>query len=492
MRDEYIRLIKEYIKLKPEYKHTLEEIKANVFSVGATEEEFDEAIKQITGLPSSSRFMSINEPALADTQPEEEKKQKKSFGFKNKKVIGTTAGILVFLLLILSFLIFPIKTEKKITQGKINVASAKKDEAQKIIPAVFANTQPINVEKTFSYPKSNVPLIITGKPKKEVLGFFPYWMLDKADDIDLRFLTSVSLFGIEIDGKGGMVTADSDGQIDGGWNMWNDSRLDSFIRKAKNQGIKVFITLKAFNNDNIESLTTSDDAQKNFISNAVYMVNSKNLDGINLDFEYVGVPPANVKKAFVRMVTNLNAELKRQVPGSELTIDTYLSSGSTDTLFDITLLAQTADSFVIMGYDMHTPLGPAGPIAAMGGDTNVIGYLQGYLEKVPADKLILAVPYYGYDWPKTDNSAAQILSYAEIADASSKYKIHWDDITQTPSYIYNVNAISHEVHFDNVRSLGIKYDFINKKNLRGVGIWALGYDGENSELEKLIIDKFSN
>ena len=47
MRDKYIQLIKEYIKIKPEYKETLNELKNEVVSIGATEDEFEEAIRQI-------------------------------------------------------------------------------------------------------------------------------------------------------------------------------------------------------------------------------------------------------------------------------------------------------------------------------------------------------------------------------------------------------------------------------------------------------------
>ncbi|MCL4417779.1 MAG: glycosyl hydrolase family 18 protein, partial [Actinobacteria bacterium] len=418
MREEYIRLIKEYIKLKPEYKQTFEEVKANVLSVGATEEELDEAIKQITGLPSSSLVMNHEEALpLENPYPRDKKIWKK---IPNKKRLAIVFS--AFAAIIFAFVFFPNsqKQTKIIVQNKINPVISKAEKA-KIIPPVFANTNPIDVNKTFSFPKSDTSLTITSTPKKEILGFFPYWVLEKADEIDLRFLTSLSLFGLEIDGKGEIVTSNNNGQVDGGWNMWNDPKLDGLIRRAKNNGIKTYITLKAFNNENIETLSLSDEAQKTFISNAMYLVNSKNLDGINLDFEYIGEPEEKVKKAFVRLVTNLETELKRQFPNSVLTIDTYLSSGSTNTLFDITLLAQVSDQFVIMGYDMHTPLGPAGSISAMGGETNVIGYVQNYLEKIPAEKIILAVPYYGYDWPK--NSSASILSYSEIANSSKKRNI---------------------------------------------------------------------
>lgn len=483
MRDKYIELIKEYIKLKPEYKLTIDEIRANILTVGATEEELNEAIKQLTGLPFTTHLIASNH-----------KDSKSLSRFKKhskKRTIGALSVVFTLLLFALySFLIPAKQTQNTALQNKTSVLG-KKTESKKLIPVVYANTKPINAEKVFSYPKSGTQPIISDKPQKEVFGFFPYWMLDKSSDIDLEYLTSISLFGIEINSSGGIVTADDNGQLDGGWSMWNDPRMDGLIRRAKDNNLKVYITLKSLSNNAIQDLVRSPQAQKTFISNAIYLVNSKNLDGINLDFEFVGVAPADVKAGFVRLTTNLNAELKRQAPHTTLTVCTYIHSASIDTFFDIPLLAQVSDAFVVMGYDMSLPFGPAGPIAAMGGKINIDNYLKDYLENVPADKIILAVPYYGYDWAGKNSSQTEMLSYAQIADESKKYQIHWDSVTQTPSYTYVAGSVLHEVHFDNVRSLGIKYDLINKQKLKGVGIWALGYDGQNSDLQKLIVDKFS-
>ncbi|MCL4354203.1 glycosyl hydrolase family 18 protein [Patescibacteria group bacterium] len=479
MREEYIRIIKEYIKLKPEYKLTLEEIRTNILTVGATEEELNAAIKQLTGLPFTTHLMA--DKSKKHSKPARLKK------FNLKRTIGAFSILVLSVFTIYSFSNFP-KTQKA-EDNKTSVLG-KKTELKKLIPVVFANTKPIDAEKVFSYPKSGTQAVVSDKPQKEVFGFFPYWMLDKSSEIDLEYLTSISIFGIEINSKGGIVTADENGQLDGGWSMWNDPRIDGLIRRAKDNNLKVYITLKSLNNDAIQDLIRSPQAQKAFISNAIYLVNSKNLDGINLDFEFVGIAPADIKTGFVRLTTNLNAELKRQAPHTTLTVCTYIHSASTDTFFDIPLLAQVSDAFVVMGYDMSLPFGPAGPIAAMGGKVNVESYLRDYLENVSADKIILAVPYYGYDWAKTNNSQTEMLSYAQIAEESRKYQIQWDSITQTPSYTYTAGSVLHEVHFDNIRSLGIKYDLINKQKLKGVGIWALGYDGQNADLQKLIVDKF--
>lgn len=521
MRDKYIELIKEYIKVKPEYRYILGELKKDVLAVGATEEEFNEAVKEMLELPKGQQSLgnkkhefntgSINFSFFKPRYDKYIPKAIKIFNSLKHLVLKRKKWAILSLSIIVIAILSPyvansIKSSKEKAQNVISNSIPVQIPIAKAgpIPLVYANLLPVDPEKIFSVKSTNIQLTVTGKPKKEILGFFPYWMLPEEDKIDLRPLTSISLFGLDVDGNGNIVTVGDNNQETGGWNMWQNSKLNDLIRRAKDQNLKVYLTFKSFNNSDIENLSTSDNAQKTFIANALYLVNSKNLDGINIDFEYTGVPSQNIRDGFTRLIENLNTELKRQIPQSVLTIDTYLVSGSEQDIFDIPLLSQNSDAFVIMGYDMHTPLGDPGPVSAMGGNTNIIGYVQNYLEQVDASKLILAVPYYGYDWPVsaqggTENAAStsagmvNILPYAEIVQQSQNVQLQWDDTSQTPYYTYtDSSGVQRIVHFDDVRSLGIKYDFINKKNLRGVGIWALGYDGQNKDLEKLLIDKFIN
>jgi spore germination protein YaaH len=41
-----------------------------------------------------------------------------------------------------------------------------------------------------------------------------------------------------------------------------------------------------------------------------------------------------------------------------------------------------------------------------------------------------------------------------------------------------------------VKSYGLKFDLVNQRGLRGVGIWALGYEGSRAELDRLLKKKF--
>jgi spore germination protein YaaH len=493
MRDKYVDLIKEYIKEKPEYRSVLNELKATVLTIGATEEEFDEAIKQVTGLPETSGVI------LKEYQKAQENSNSSKTHFKIKKTYGVALILVVFAGIIFN-LLYTVNPNYKISVVQnpttIVTRNTKPILSLSTIPIVYANSNPIDPEEIFSIKSTKVaPLVVTGKSKKEILGFFPYWMLPEESKINLDVLTSVSLFGLEVDGAGNIASINDEQSEDG--SIWDNPKLDNFIKRARAQDLKIYLTLKAFNNSSIESLTKSDVAQKNLITNALYLVNSKEIDGINIDFEHIGNVSSEIRDGFTRLITNLNSELKRQFPDAILTVDTYLVSGAEKQLFNLPILAKNVDAFVIMGYDMHTPNGGPGSISPMGGDKNIIGYVQNYLEQVDSSKLILAVPYYGYDWPidvaSPSADMVKALPYAEIAQQSKDSQLSWNETSQTPYFAYkDTNGKDRIIHYDNVRSLGIKYDFINIKNLKGVGIWTLGYDGQNQDLEKLLIDKFIN
>lgn len=473
MRQKYVDLIKNFITSKPEYKATLDDIRNDTLSVGGTQEEFEEAVREIE---------------RGEIGPKKR--------FKNGKALRVGIAIALALVLIPSFVfVYNSQNSKKITKATNSTVVQDKTIADKVkdetVRVVYANSEPIDTSKVFSVNPNKVVLAYPGKPKKEVLGFFPYWMMENWDKVNLGALTSVALFGLEVNGNGEIVTRRDDGVVDPGWDMWNNPNLPLLIRKAKNNNLKVYLTVKSFSNDNIENLSKSDEAQQRMIATVSYLVSSRNLDGVNIDFEPTRGMDQTTRDGFTRLIKNLNVELKKQNPNAHLSVDTYLSSGSEQGLFDLPKLAQDIDAVVIMGYDMHTPKGDPGPLAAMGGSANVIGYVSNYLEKIPANKIILAVPYYGYDWPteKSDGDGKGV-PYAQIAEAVKTSNFTWDENSQTPYYSYVEDGKPRIVHYDNIRSLGIKYDYVLDKNLQGVGIWALGYDGNNVDLQKLLIDKF--
>lgn len=487
MRKEYIEQIKTFLRDTPNFNERMEEMRLNALISGATEEEFNEAVKQLA-------------PDEAPVLP------KKLRPFAKKLVALDVVVHVLFIVFAVGSISLVAALMTSDTFPKLltlaekraplpNLSEPKKTEA--LVPRVYANATMLDGARVFSFPPSNVTLSITGTPTKEVFGFLPYWMMSEAEKISYAGLTTISFFGIEMDGGGNIITQYENGEPDQGWVMWNSQDMDRAIARAKKQRIKTQITLKQFNNENIEQLVTSNEAQKTFISNAIHLVNTRALDGVTLDFEYTGTPDKSITDGFTRFVTNFNMELKRQLPNATLSVATYVNAGREPGLFDLELLAPNVDDLIIMGYDFHTPQGDPGPIAPLEGTASLKSYLQGYLDKVSSEKLVLALAHYGYDWPiDAENKRlgnAGMLSYAEIAALSNAYPIYWDEGAQTPffQYVDPLTSASRVVHFENTRSLGVKYDYINEMNLKGVGIWALGYDGLNNDLRSLLLEKFT-
>lgn len=372
--------------------------------------------------------------------------------------------------------------------------------------SLYINQLPVSIDKAMSARPNKIKLTVNGQLKKEVFGFLPYWALDNLDDLNTNLLTTVSYFGLEIGGDGNVVVTNPQTGVDPTWQNFNDKKMTSFLRKLQRSRIKVLVTLKCFDNNNITKLVKSPEASQNFINNALYLVNSNNLDGINLDFEYVGQPPQEVIDGYSLLVSSLNKQLKKQYSNASLTVSTFANSASSSTIDDVTILSANSDGLVVMGYDFANPTSQnAGAVAPMDGVGFSLGAaLNSYLNKVDPQKLILGVPYYGYDWPVdsssknasvTGNSSdVKVYTYAEIVDLTRDKNINWDDNTLTPWYPYTESRTGQPriVHFENTRSLGIKYDYVNQKNLKGVAVWALGFDGKNNDLTQLLADKFAN
>lgn len=480
MRQDYIEQLVSFLQKLGHTPESLADLHDKALLWGATEEEFAEAVKK--SIP-----LSKPESNLEESHPKDEKKLLK----KLVEFDLALHGVVIMLLGVLALFLFQTFGEQPTT---ISSQQAITKESPLLFPQVYAKSIEVNSQQVFSYPPKPLTLAISGTPKREIYGYFPYWMLDNQASIPLETLTTLSYFGLTVNKSGSIITTYADGTLEKGWQSWSSPQLQSLITRAKQNDIHLELTLKSFNNEDIESLVTSDEAQKTFINNAIQLIQAKAFDGVNLDFEYSGTPDPEIAQGFSRLVTNLKSEMTQQIPEATLTVSTYVTEAAMPRLIEIEQVSRSVDSFVIMGYDFHTPSGAPGPVAPLDGPLSITGLIQSYLEKVTPDKIILALPHYGYDWleDETQRDAHRILPFVVVGEESKKYGVQWDEIAKTPWYTYTDESTQKNriVHFENTRSLGLKYDFINKKDLKGVGIWALGYDGANREITLLLQEKF--
>ena len=153
-----------------------------------------------------------------------------------------------------------------------------------------------------------------------------------------------------------------------------------------------------------------------------------------------------------------------------------------------------------MGYAYHwsgsTTTGPNSPLSGPGYTLTwtVIDYLN--KTNYQAEKLILGCPYYGFEWPSASSTPGSNTTgtgdakfYSEIEGLAQSYGKLWHQSSQTPWYNYNSNGWN-QGWYDDSLSLSLKYDFALFNDLKGIGIWALGYDAGRTELWDLLYNKF--
>ena len=349
--------------------------------------------------------------------------------------------------------------------------------------------------------------------RKEVFGFLPFWTLDKKIHFRYELLSTIAYFGVDINSEGEFIKERDNGKTDGAWAGWISDDFTQVINQAKKYKTKILLTIKGFDNETIEKLLNCSKCRSNLVNGALKEIKNRKADGVNLDFEYVGTPDDDLVFRFTQLVKDFVDVFHDEIPGSYVSVSTYAKSAADKKLHDIKRLSSITDSFFIMGYDFFRPVSTyAGPVAPLGG-AEKYGYdlkttVADYLKLAPANKLILGLPYYGYDWPVEKNEpnaktleGSDETGYANMSSyVNSQYDPlndnkarSWDSDAQVPFYSWfdKDHKVWRQAYYEDVRSLGLKYDFIKEKNLRGVGIWVLGYDGSYPELWDLLEEKFT-
>jgi len=345
--------------------------------------------------------------------------------------------------------------------------------------------------------------------RREVFGFAPYWNLSRYNEWNFNLLSTVAYFGLTVNDDGTFMTSG------GGWDGWNSADLTNMINKAHLAGARVVLVIKNFNDGSINTIVTN--SRPNLIAQTIAAMASKSLDGVNVDFEGSGDPRfPDIQLGITTLMTEMSAAVHARWPSAEVSIDTYAGSASWDGgIFKIGDLAPVVDAFFIMAYDsvFSNMPGQAGPNSPINGWTynDTLDVAQ-YLTKAPASKIILGVPYYGYVWSTRDGSlysqttnSGQAISYTgaigNITCGGVGQTIGWDPLGQSPWAAWwspsandpcgdNLSS-PREMYFDNATSLGIKYDLVNSSNLRGTGMWTLGYDSGRTELWNELAVKFT-
>jgi len=97
---------------------------------------------------------------------------------------------------------------------------------------------------------------------------------------------------------------------------------------------------------------------------------------------------------------------------------------------------------------------------------------------VPAAKLSLGLPAYGYDWNLTAGTGDSI-DWKDVPAliAGTHATPAWDAKSSSPYFHYTAtDGAKHVVWYENARSIALKSGLVRSRNLMGVSVWVLGAD----------------
>ncbi len=370
-----------------------------------------------------------------------------------------------------------------------------------------------SLDQTFLHPLDSSYSILGSKSIfKDYLGghrvyvFLPYWSLGDGD-LNLDYLTDLSYFGLTVNSKGRIITTD------GPYKKWReDKRLLDVIKKVKKADGHVSLTLICHDDDDIDEVLACTTCWEDLAKDVIKELSWAKITDLNVDFEYSGyTEPENAEK-YSQLIGLLNDRLSKALGESFVVVSAYADSVDKAEKNEVRLtdpksLAQTADAIFIMAYDFHRPTSAnAGPVSPLDGSytttrLNLTKTLQSYLKVVPASKLILGLPFYGYDWLVSDTTPmskriegsdelgfSKSKTYAEITDflVKKQTKLFWHEESKTPyfNYIDEETGSRRQVWYDNAESLTYKAELAHRNNLLGVGVWGLGFEGGYGDLWK--------
>ncbi len=234
-----------------------------------------------------------------------------------------------------------------------------------------------------------------------------------------------------------------------------------------------------FSNELAAELFSDPDMQTRLINDILRTLGEKRYAGVDIDFEYI---PGEYAEEYVRFITNLRTALS---PGGYRVFVALAPKTSPDQpglLYeghDYAGLGAAADGVLLMTYEWGYTYGPPLPVAPLNRVREVVDYA---LTEIPADKINLGIPNYGYDWSLpyvAGESRAQSLSNVAAVNLARERRaaINFDQTAQSPYFHYfvrtNGEPIEHIVHFEDARSIDAKLRLIGEKRLRGGSVWNI-------------------
>lgn len=287
-------------------------------------------------------------------------------------------------------------------------------------------------------------------------------------DIEGVNVVSPAFFSLEKLGKGNIIE-----------NVGKSG--EQYIEWAHSNGYKVWpiVSNNSFKETTSEIMNDYK-LREELINQIVDKVKKYNLDGVNIDFEYM---KAEDKDLFSRFIIELTPRIKEL--GKVVSVDVTAPDGSPDwsLCFDRNVLGDVTDYVMFMAYDQHgVSSKEEGTVAGFDWvELNVNKFLDPDREGVPAEKLVLGIPFYTRLWKENGGevtSSVVTMKNVEKSIPEGVSKV-WDDTLKQNYMQYEKDGNTYKMWIEDEESIKEKLSLVNKYNLAGSCYWVKDFETEN-------------
>lgn len=321
-----------------------------------------------------------------------------------------------------------------------------------------------------------------------VTGWLPYWLPTTATDAVVghsNLFDEASPFVFDVQSARNIDLKISSSQ-------WQDMR--SRLRGA---GVDIIPTMATdLTADQFAVLLAKRSTRNAHVRTLVRLADRYNLDGIDLDYESINFGSTTAKQKVRKLYPVLARKLHRRLAsdGRLLSVTVAARTSVNDPnwmVYNYQALGAAADRFRIMTYDYHWSGGSPGPMSPKWWVNDVVSFA---VTQVPSRKVSFGLPAYGRDWfvktvsgscpssarTTVSRSTREMEKFAQSLGKNPKWSDRGTSRTFTYTKTYSSGGSTcrakREVWFDDARSVEEKIKLVQAHQLRGVAMWALGYE----------------
>lgn len=276
-----------------------------------------------------------------------------------------------------------------------------------------------------------------------------------------------------------------------------DLGSSDYVSYCHSQGVEVWALVSNLENSDADStyVLTHTSTRQNLVNQIVSVAIQYNLDGINLDFEALN--REEVGDAYIEFVRELS--IKCENNGIVLSIDNYVPTSYTS-FYNRSEQAYFADYVVIMGYDEHYAGSDEGSVASLG------WVRQGVIDtltEVPANQVILGMPFYTRVWALTPDEEAgdnddidanilysvssQVYGMRSANNLLADYGVEKQWLADSGQNYgeFESGGVIYKVWLEDSASAEERLKLVDEYELAGASFWKLGF--ETSDIWDTII-----